>query len=139
MITNTRTVVIEWGDCDPAGIVYFPRYFEWFDASTACLFESAGLPKQTMLSRFGILGIPVVDVRSKFRKPSTFGDRVVIESRIETWGRASFEVQHRLRRGAEVAVEGFEKRVWVERAPDGTIRSLPIPAEVLALFSGRPT
>ena len=31
MLTVTRTVRIEWGDCDPAGIVYFPRYFEYFD------------------------------------------------------------------------------------------------------------
>ena len=62
MLTNTRTIAIEWGDCDPAGIVYFPRYFEWFDGCTAALFESVGLPKQTLISRFGILGIPVVDV-----------------------------------------------------------------------------
>lgn len=31
MLTNRRTVRIEWGDCDPAGIVYFPRYFAIFD------------------------------------------------------------------------------------------------------------
>jgi len=136
MLTNSREIVVEWGDCDPAGIVYFPRYFQWFDASTAVLFETIGLSKKTLISRFGILGIPVVDVRSKFRKPSSFGDRVIIQSRIEAWGRASFEVQHRLLRGVEVAVEGYEKRVWVERTAAGVIRSLPIPAEVLALFSG---
>ena len=28
MLINQRTVRIEWGDCDPGGIVYFPRYFE---------------------------------------------------------------------------------------------------------------
>ncbi len=139
MLSNSRALVVEWGDCDPAGIVYFPRYFEWFDASTAALFDAAGLPKHTLISRFGILGIPVIDVRSRFRKPSTFGDRVVIASRIEAWSRASFEVQHRLLRGDEVAVEGYEKRVWVERAADGTLRSLPIPSAVLALFSGGAT
>ena len=39
--SNTRTVRIEWGDCDPAGIIFYPRYFEIFDASTAMLFERA--------------------------------------------------------------------------------------------------
>jgi 4-hydroxybenzoyl-CoA thioesterase len=136
MLSHTRMVVVEWGDCDPAGIVFFPRYFQWFDASTAALFESVGLPKTVMLARFAIMGIPVVDVRARFRRPSSFGDRVVIESRIEKWGRASFEVEHALLRDDAVAVEGYEKRVWVERAPDGTIRSLPLPEEVIALFSG---
>ena len=37
--SNTRTVRIEWGDCDPAGIIFYPRYFEIFDASTTLLFE----------------------------------------------------------------------------------------------------
>ena len=35
MFSNTRHRTIEWGDCDPAGIVFNPRYFEWFDAATA--------------------------------------------------------------------------------------------------------
>ena len=40
-LRNTRKVRIEWGDCDPAGIVFYPRYFEMFDASTSALFERA--------------------------------------------------------------------------------------------------
>ena len=39
--TNTRRLRIEWGDCDPAGIIFYPRYFEIFDASTAHLLEAA--------------------------------------------------------------------------------------------------
>ncbi len=41
MLTNSRKVRIEWGDCDPAGIIFYPRYFEIFDASTSALFERA--------------------------------------------------------------------------------------------------
>lgn len=29
VLINRRTIRIEWGDCDPAGIVFYPRYFEW--------------------------------------------------------------------------------------------------------------
>ncbi len=42
MLVNRRTIRIEWGDCDPAGIVFYPRYFEWFDACSTGLFEAAG-------------------------------------------------------------------------------------------------
>src|SRR5262245_36185599 len=112
MLTNQRTISIEWGDCDAAGIVFFPRYFAWFDGCTHALFARAGLEKHGMLDAFGIVGIPVVDAHARFLAPSTFGDVVTVESRITRWGRSSFDVQHRLLRGQELAVEGFETRVW---------------------------
>ena len=53
MLTNRRDVEIEFGDCDPAGIVYYPNYFRMFDASTAHLFEAAlGMKKIVWIRRF---------------------------------------------------------------------------------------
>ncbi len=50
MFTNRRTVRIEWGDCDPAGIVFYPRYFAMFDHSTVLLIERAlGMSKHAAL------------------------------------------------------------------------------------------
>jgi len=135
MLTGRRTVIVEWGHCDPGAIVYFPRYFEWFDSATAAVFEDAGLPKAVMLARFGCAGIPVVALRSRFLKPTTFGDRVTIESSITAWRRSSFDLQHRLLQGDDLAVEAFVTRVWTVRAPDGGLRGAPIPVEVVALFS----
>ena len=34
MKTHIHRVPIEWGDADPARIVFYPRYFAWFDAGT---------------------------------------------------------------------------------------------------------
>ena len=39
MQVYTRNARIEWGDCDPAGIVFFPRYFAMFDSSNLALRE----------------------------------------------------------------------------------------------------
>jgi 4-hydroxybenzoyl-CoA thioesterase len=136
MLVGRRTVTVEWGDCDPAGIVYFPRYFEWFDGSLFALFETAGLAKAEMLARYQIFGTPLVKASARFITPSTFGDRVVIETRITEWRRSSFDVHHQLFRGAALAVEGFETRVWTAREADGRLKSRPVPAEVVALFSG---
>ncbi|UFN47184.1 acyl-CoA thioesterase [Roseomonas sp. OT10] len=138
MLTHRRELTIEWGDCDPAGIVFYPRYFAMFDASTAALFERAlGLRKIEMLRRHDIVGIPMVDTRAKFSIPCAFGDRVVIESRVTAFRRSSFDVHHRLLRDdGALGVEGFETRVWVGRHPEtpGAIKSRPIPAEVIARF-----
>jgi hypothetical protein len=51
MIIARRERQVEWGDCDPARIVFNPRFFEWFDAQTALIFETAGLPKRDLLRR----------------------------------------------------------------------------------------
>ena len=42
MLINRKEIRIEWGDCDPGGIVFFPRYFEYCDACTNALFETRG-------------------------------------------------------------------------------------------------
>jgi 4-hydroxybenzoyl-CoA thioesterase len=136
MLTNRRTIAVEWGHCDPAGIVFFPRYFEWFDACTAALFEAAGFEKRALREAFGIAGIPLVDARARFLRPSSFGDTVVVESRVARWGRSSFDVEHRLLRADALAVEGFETRVWAVHTADGyALKSAPIPPEVVQRFS----
>jgi 4-hydroxybenzoyl-CoA thioesterase len=138
MLTVTRKVRIEWGDCDPAGIVYFPRYFEYFDISTVGMFEALGYRKPKLLEAFDIAGFPVVDVRSSFRIPSRYGDDVEILTTIPEWSRSSFQVHHRLMRGADLAVEGFEKRVWVGHDParPGGIKAKPLPLELFERFKG---
>ncbi len=138
MLVHTRKLMIEWGDCDPAGIVFYPRYFALFDASTAALFAYAlGMRKAQMLAKYGIVGIPMVDTRARFSVPCAFGDDVEIESTLTGFKRSSFDVQHRLLKGGALAVEGFETRVWVGRHPDDPerIKAKEIPKEVLERFS----
>lgn len=134
-----RRRTVEWGDCDPAGIVFNPRYFEWFDAATAFLFARAlGMNKPAMIARYGIVGIPLVDTRATFHAPCAFGDEIGIESMVTEFRRSSFDVRHRLTRAdGTLAVEGAETRVWVARDPGrpGGIRAQPIPQEVIDRFA----
>jgi YbgC/YbaW family acyl-CoA thioester hydrolase len=85
MFVHRRDVQIQWGDCDPANIVYYPRYFEMFDDSTSIMFEAAGFSKQDIIKKYGLVGIPMVDTRAKFYIASTHGDWITIESRIESF------------------------------------------------------
>ena len=136
LLTNTRSIQIEWGHCDPAGIVFYPRYFEMFDASTTALFMQAlGMTKYEYLKAYDFIGYPMVDTRARFLKPARFGDVVEIATSI-AFGTASFSVEHKLSKDGELAVEGFEKRVWAVRDPadPSRIRSHPIPREVIAKF-----
>ncbi len=138
-LTNRKSIVIEWGDCDPARIVHFPRYFAFFDACTTALFKKAGLAKREMLQKYGIIGIPMVDVRASFRAPSRFGDEVEVVSEITEFRGSSFLVRHQLFNQDNLAVECFETRVWARASLKNSekIESTPIPAEVMAKFSDR--
>lgn len=138
MLIYTRNSRIEWGDCDPAGIVFFPRYFAMFDSCTTGLFSKAlAMTKYQFTRKYGIQGYPMVDTRARFLKATKFGDDVVIETKVTEFRRSSFDVQHRLTLDGELCVECFDVRVWAERDPANPekIRSKPIPQEVIARFS----
>lgn len=136
MFTRTTQVEIQFGDCDPAGIVYYPNYFRFFDNATAALLSAAfAMHKRNWLEHYGIAGIPMVDTGARFIKPSRFGDVVDIRSEITELGRSSFSVRHTLLRDGEIAIEAHEKRVWVVRDEKGGIRSAPLPDDVRQLLS----
>jgi 4-hydroxybenzoyl-CoA thioesterase len=138
MLKSTRTIRIEWGDCDPAGIVFYPRYFAMFDNCTAVLFERAtGLSKYDMIAHYDFVGIPMVDTRARFIIPSRFGDDIDIETTVTEFRRSSFDVSHRVTKKGALAIEGFETRVWVGRDPvdAAKIKSQPIPADLIAKFN----
>ena len=141
MRTNTRSLRIEWGDCDPAGIVFYPRYFAMFDHSTTTLITAAsGLSKYELFQTYDFVGYPMVDTRARFMIPCRFGEDVTINSTIAKVGRSSFEVEHRLFKKGELCLEGFETRVWVGRDPNdpSKIKSKPIPDDLVAKFKAGP-
>jgi 4-hydroxybenzoyl-CoA thioesterase len=137
MLVNTRNVRIEWGDCDPAGIVYYPRYFAFFDACTSALIERAlGMTKHDYLKAYDFSGHPLVNAHSRFIIPTRFGDDVTIESTVAAFRSSSFDVRHRLLKNGALAVEGFETRVWVKGdATKGAMKAAPVPQAVIDLLS----
>ena len=131
------TFKVEWVHCDAAGIVFYPQFLMIFDASTGHLFARTGLSPLEMRKKYSILGMPLVEQGTRFLKPCRFDDEIVVESSVEEWGRTSFTVRHRILNGGQLAVDGFEKRVWASADPDqpGRIKPQPIPAEIIAALT----
>jgi 4-hydroxybenzoyl-CoA thioesterase len=136
--TFQRQLTVEWGQCDPAGIVFNSRFFEFFDANTWMLFDAAlGVKPHQLLPVFGIMGIPLVDAWANFLKPAKFGDVIDVASRVSEFRRSSFDVEHKVTICGELAVEGGETRVWAARDkvnPD-KIAGMAIPSEIIAKFN----
>ena len=136
-LIHRRQFTVEWGACDPAGIVFNGRFFEFFDASAWEMFETTlSVPRADLFAAYDIMGIPLVDARARFVLPVKFGDVAEIASEITEFRRSSFDITHRLSVGGELAVEGRETRVWATRDKDDAsrIKSTPIPAAVIERF-----
>lgn len=128
---------VEFGDCDPAQIVFYANYFRWFDNCTSALFRAAGLPLKELFKEHGIVGIPIVEAQARFILPSSFGDELVAESRVSEWRKSSFVISHKFLRDGALAMEGSETRVWAGAHPTEThrLKGLPVPREVIRKLS----
>jgi 4-hydroxybenzoyl-CoA thioesterase len=130
-----RQILVEFGHCDPGGLIQVARIFQYFDTSTWLLFEQAlGVRQRDFLETIGVL--PLVEVSADVRVPLRFGDTIEIASRIAEFRRSSFHVEHVITKNGELAVAGGETRVWAARPQDdtGKIRPAAIPAEIIARF-----
>lgn len=137
MLKNMRLIRVQWGDCDPAGIVFYPRYFEWFDASTILLFEKAtGMTKINMLQTYGGAGLALLEARAVFKVASQYGEDIEVETEITEFRRSSFFVKHTVTKAGVLALEGFETRLWTVRDADDSrrLKSGPMPAKILTAF-----
>src|SRR5262245_7566568 len=138
MFTNRRSIRIEWSQCDPAGIVFYPNYFAMFDHSTVLLIEHAlGAKKHVLYETYKFSGYPSVGMQARVLLPTRYGDDVEIATEVTKVGRSSLSVQHKLSLDGSLAVEASDTRVWVIRDParPGGFRSQPMPPEVVARFS----
>ena len=139
MTPSTIDIAIDWADCDPAGIVFYPQFFRMMNTATHGLFAGVGLPFHEMVKRFATTGVPMLDVQATFRSPARFGDHVLIESEIVEWRDKTFIVRHVMKQANRVVFEAREVRVWAVEdtaAPNG-MRAVAIPAELKAMFEAR--
>jgi 4-hydroxybenzoyl-CoA thioesterase len=137
MATSHYAIHIGWGDCDAAGISFYPNYFAWFDAATWQIFGSAGYGAALLMNQHGIY-LPLVEAHARFRRPGFLGDDLMLDSHVAEWRDRFFLVRHVARRGDELVLEGSELRCWAQRHPDDPrrFRGVPIPLEVRRALEG---
>lgn len=116
---------MRFGHCDPAGIAYYPRFFEWFHDAFEALFEAAtGLSYAQILATTGA-GFPAVSSACDWRAPARFGDAIAVEVFVSRLGERSGTFEYRVRRDStllaaatvKIAVldlDGRGSRPWPE-------------------------
>ncbi|RZI41091.1 acyl-CoA thioesterase [Herbaspirillum sp. HC18] len=132
MRVSTYRVSVEFGDCDPANIVFYPNYYRWFDAATHHLLNDADLGWEQLRERYGAVGMPLMETGAVYKRPASCGDKLEIESSVVECARKSLRVRHLVRRNGELLVEGFEIRVLGAPHPEDPkrLRALEITDEI---------
>jgi 4-hydroxybenzoyl-CoA thioesterase len=88
-VTYVKTIPIEFNHCDPAGIVFYPRYFEMTNSVVENFFADVlGASFAEITVRRGN-GVPTVRIEASFTAPSRLGDRVEFSLNVLTIGRSS--------------------------------------------------
>jgi 4-hydroxybenzoyl-CoA thioesterase len=132
--TTVYPINVHFGDCDPAGIVFYPNFLRWMDAASAHFFLACGVPPWRELEKTtGIVGTPLLEVNVKFYKAATYPERVEVRTRVDEWRAKVFIQHHAIYRGDDLLCEGRETRAFVIRDPvAGRLRSVPVPDDIRA-------
>ena len=134
-ITGVFACQVQWGYCDPAGIIFYPTYFRWMDAATWAFMDGVGYSAKRM--RAEQRSMPLVSADCQFQIPAEQGDRCEVRSRILRFGGKSFVVAHEMvRSDGTTLAKGSETRVWARHigGPGTPIKGETIGDDLKALF-----
>ena len=134
--STSMKVEVRFGDCDPAGIVFFPRYHRWMDAASLHFFMTCGVPPWHVLeTTTGIIGTPLLEHHARFVKSATYGERLTIHTQVTEWRAKVFLQKHTVTRGDELICESTETRIFCVRDAQDRRRiyGIPVPEDIRRL------
>jgi YbgC/YbaW family acyl-CoA thioester hydrolase len=126
---------IMWGDLDSLGIVFYPRFYEWIDASGHLFFEAIGLSMGDMWRERHIL-FGLVETACRYHRPGRYHQEIRIVTQIAELGEKTVGLEHVItdRSTGMPLVEGHEKRICLDVSDTDRFRAVDIPPDILAVL-----
>ena len=115
-----RSLIIDitFGDCDPAGIVFYPNIYGWFDRCFHDWLAGFG-GHAAVCARLGAVGVGLMQADARFRRPMRPNDRIRVAMTIADWGRKALTLQYEVTLNGEVTATGTEVRGLFKPAEGG--------------------
>ncbi|MFY0636309.1 acyl-CoA thioesterase [Maricaulis maris] len=129
-----RSRRVRFADVDPAGIVFYPRYFEmingmiedWFD-------EGLGYGFDAMIVN-GPHGVPLAHMDAEFKAPSRLDDTLDFTLVVRGLGRSSIKLTLTARCGGEVRMIARPTLVFIDGPANRPIAIPPTLRERMLSF-----
>lgn len=127
---------LNWSECDPGGIIFFPHYARWMVDGLNEMFLSMGIEPTGPRGENALGGLPVLGLSMKFVSAPALHETVTHRITVIKVGGKSMAFQHRFLRGDELLMEAEETRVWAEHPLDNprALRTRQVPDDVRALL-----
>ena len=127
----TTQLQVRFGDVDPAGIVYFPKIYDYIHEAFEELWDIHVGKRYYHLVGEDHLGFPLVHSEVDFKHPLHFGDRPVVRVTCFKLGGSSLGLHYRFYLEDLLCVDAHMTVVCVEL---GNLNSVPIPETYRARF-----
>lgn len=130
---STR-ITVRFGDCDPAGFVYYPVILHYFHVAMEEFFAARCGVAYERLMREERIGLPTVNVRAEFFAPFTYGDQIEVEVEVARVGTSSVTFIYSARRATDGVLCARSEQVQVAMNLDSR-RAVPLPAQCRSAFA----
>jgi YbgC/YbaW family acyl-CoA thioester hydrolase len=124
---------VQFGETDLAGIVHFSWMFRYMEEAEHAAWRAAGL---SIAERGSALGWPRIAASFEFRNPLHFEDEFEVAVRLADVGSRSLQYEHTIVRGDVMIGSGRITTVCVQKAADGQMKAVEIPATILQALKG---
>jgi len=137
MLQETR-IEVTFGDCDPAGIVFYPNIFKWLDKTFHDWLRSMG-GHAGVCHGLEAVGLGLFEATTQFRRPLCDGDILTISLSISGWSRKALALVYEGKVGEEVMFTARETRGLFKRNGDAMVAAdiAPLREVVEAFDKGR--
>jgi YbgC/YbaW family acyl-CoA thioester hydrolase len=127
-------IMVRFGDCDPAGLVYYPVIFHYYHVAMEEFFaECCGIAYHQLMAKERI-GFPTVNTQAEFFVPLLYGDEAEIEVSVSRTGRSSATFEYVIRRASDAVMCARSTNIQVAMNLDSR-RPVPIPDRYRQTFA----
>ncbi|HWT01461.1 MAG TPA: thioesterase family protein [Pyrinomonadaceae bacterium] len=124
---------VRFGDCDPAGLVYYPVIFHYCHVAMEEFVEARCGVSYDRLMRDERLGFPTVNVQAEFFAPLVYGDEAEVEVTVSRVGRSSVTFEYEVRRAGDATTCARSVQVHAAMNLDSR-RAVAVPESLRAVF-----
>jgi len=112
MIRYDHPIKVYYKDIDQMGIVYYSRYFEFFEEARTEMLSSIGLDYSNIEENGAML--PVIEAHCEYKKGATFSQDIIVKTYIRELPKVKIKFEYKicLAGSDEILLTGYTVHAW---------------------------
>ena len=94
MIRYDHPIKVYYKDIDQMGIVYYSRYFEFFEEARTEMLSSIGLDYRNVEENGAM--IPVIEAHGEYKKGATFSQNIIVKAYIRELPKVKIKFEYKI-------------------------------------------